>query len=78
MATRKQFEAELARHTGAALDETCAEFDFHVDAPEGFIWKSNGCAVLTEPHRNESQSWKADAYAVLIERMRSGLQPEGN
>lgn len=75
-ATQKQFEAELARHAGAALDETCADADYHVDAPVGFAWKSEGVHTLTEPHTNESgQTWKAEVRALLIERMRDGLEP---
>lgn len=75
MATRKQFLAELARHKGATLDETCADYDFNVDAPDGFVWVSTGCAVITVPHNNTAgQSWKSDAYAELIETMQPGLK----
>lgn len=72
-ATEQQFRDDLAKHPGARLDESCADTDFHVDAPPGRIWRDNGLHVLTEPHTNESgQTWKAEARALLVARMRAG------
>lgn len=79
MASKKQFENELARHQGATLDQETIQFDFHVDAPRGFVWKASGCHCLTAPHANEQgQSWKREAYDDLIDRMKMGLEPCGD
>jgi hypothetical protein len=73
-ATRKQFARELAKHAGAAVDATCDEVDFHVDAPAGKVWAANGCHCLTANHANVfGQSYRGEAYADLIARMRCGL-----
>ena len=72
-ATRRQFETELAKHAGATLDQNTIAFDFHVDAPEGYVWRANGCACLTAPHNSYRQSHRGEAYADLIDRMRMGL-----
>lgn len=76
-ATKRQFDAELARHPGATLDTSeVLDFEFIVDAPRGSVWRSCGIHCMCEPHKNESgQSWKPEAYAALIERMRDGLEP---
>lgn len=76
MATRAQFMAELARHPGASLDTETDLVDFHVDAPEGKVWTANGCSVLTASHTDlvSGRSWKREAYADLIDRMRYGLE----
>lgn len=75
MATRKQFETELARHQGATLDLDCVDFSFTVDAPSGRIWSDNRGHCLVEEHSNESgESFKRIAYDNLIERMRFGTE----
>jgi hypothetical protein len=76
MATKCQFEAELAKHSGAALDLDCADCDYYVDAPKGFVWRSTGTHTLTAPHANESgDSFKPQAYGDLIADMKDGLEP---
>lgn len=72
MATKRQFEAELARH-GASLDVVNSQFALVVDAPPGKIWKSCGIHCMVEEFDNGSESWKPQAYAEMIDRMRDGV-----
>ena len=66
--TKQQFMAVLGKH-GVTLDPE-AEQDLIVDAPAGKVFCATGTHVLVEPFRNRGgQSWKADAYEDMAERI---------
>lgn len=73
-ATKRQFEAELARHPGAALDVVNSQFALVVDAPQGKVWKSCGIHCMVEEFDNGFESFKPKAYAEMIDRMKDGTE----
>lgn len=73
MATKAQFDREVAKH-GAAVDM----FDsfFCVDLPAGKTWDAGGTHSITEYYANTGgQSWKPQAYQDAIDQMRMGTSP---
>lgn len=76
MATRRQLEAEIARH-GASIDYANEDANaFTIDSPQFTVWKSIGTHGILCVHRNNGgQSWKPQAYDAAIEDMSMGVQP---
>lgn len=75
-ATRKQFLARV-KELGAELDETMERDcdQLLVDAPRGHVFVETGTACICSQYANAAgQSWKPQAYADLIEDMRSGVR----
>lgn len=72
--SKAQFEKVLAKH-GATLDVEMLDADvLQVDAPQGKVFRNNGCHTIVEQYRNTGgQSWKGEAYAYVVERIEAGL-----
>ena len=71
-ATQQQLLKRLVE-LGASLDDDPDSPQLYVDSPKGKIWTATGCHCICAPYRNSSQSWKAEAYAFLLEDMAGGL-----
>lgn len=73
---RAQFEKELAKHSGVTWDLLMEDNgDLQIDSPKGKVFRSNGCHTIVEPFSNSGHdSWKPQAYAEVIERLKMGLE----
>ena len=81
MATRKQVEAEVAKH-GGSIDwgvsyVTGSEKHVCIDAPDGYEWISNGCNVSVEdwPHYACMDTTAADFWDEVLSRVEDGTTP---
>lgn len=72
-ATRKQLEAEAAKH-GAEIDwHTADEFYINIDAPRGKVWACDGSLhTLNVSWGGPVAKWRGEAFADAIGRMSHG------
>lgn len=73
MKTIKRLREKL-ESIGASLDERADNF-IVLDAPSGYLWRSNGCTSITIYYRNNAgQSWLAQAMRDEMPSLKMGLE----
>lgn len=62
----------IMKKIGGRLEDT--GYNLHLDAPNGYIWKSNGLPTFTLQYANNSQTWLSKILQVELKNLKMGLQ----